>query len=67
MTELEYKEFAKRYEKFKDCNLPVRYWDDERQTLEFVYYVDRKDPDVWSNYNVSYSLFESFSAFTTIT
>lgn len=66
MIDLEYKEFVKRYEKFKDCNLPVRYWDEERQTLEFVHHEDRDDTEEWRNYNISDCLFESLSniAFT---
>ena len=66
MTDLEYKEYVKRYEKFKDCNLPVRYWDEERQTLEYVYYENKDDSEEWRNYNVSDCLFESLSniAFT---
>ena len=38
MNELEYKEFSKRYEKFQENNLPTQFWDDERQTNEFVWY-----------------------------
>lgn len=66
MTDLEYKEFAKRYEKFKNCNLPVRYWDEERQTLEYVYFENKKESEEWRNYNISDCLFESLSniAFT---
>ncbi len=45
MTDLEYKEFVKRYEKFKGCNLPVPFWDEERQVKEYVYY----DEDYYSN------------------
>lgn len=63
MTDLEYKEFVKRYEKFKDCNLPVPFWDEERQVREFVYY----DKNYYSNntddsrnyivnHNLSYAL-----------
>ena len=66
MTDLEYKEFAKRYEKFKNCNLPVRYWDEERQTLEYVYFENKEESEEWRNYNISDSLFYSLSniAFT---
>ncbi len=38
MTDSEYKEFVKRYEKFKGCNLPVPFRDEERQVKEYVYY-----------------------------
>ena len=31
-------EFEKRYEKFKKNNLPTPFFDDERQTFEYVYY-----------------------------
>ncbi len=38
MEKIDYKEFEKRYDKFKKNNLPRDFWDEERQTLEFVYY-----------------------------
>lgn len=49
MTENEYKKFCKRYEQFKECNLPELFFDDERQTAEYVYFcpnkmLDCKDP-----------------------
>ena len=66
MTEFDYKSFAKRYHKYKDCNLPVPFWDEERQVKEYVYYEDREDLEDWKKYNVSESIFESLSdiAFT---
>ena len=30
------KEFYKRYDKFKKNNLPTPFWDEKRQTLEYV-------------------------------
>lgn len=38
MTEEEYKEFLKRYDQFKDCSLPCHFWDEERQTSEYVWF-----------------------------
>lgn len=38
MNKKQKNEFLKRYEKFKKCNLPVRFFDNERQVLEYVYY-----------------------------
>ena len=38
MNKKEAKEFDKRYEKFKNNNLPTPFWDDERQTFEYVWY-----------------------------
>lgn len=38
MNKKKYKEFVKKYDKFKKNNLPTRFWDDERQTLEYVHY-----------------------------
>ena len=66
MEEFDYKSFTKRYHKFKDCNLPVPFWDEERQVKEYVYYEDRDDLEDWKKYNVSESIFESLSdiAFT---
>ncbi len=43
MNEIEYKNFIKRYDKFKKNNLPTPFWDEERQTLEYVYY-DKLSP-----------------------
>ncbi len=43
MNKKEYKEFEKRYDKFKKNNLPTSFWDDERQTLEYVYYDTEMD------------------------
>ena len=42
MKKSEYKEFMKRYDKFKNNNLPTPFWDEERQTLEFVNIGNRK-------------------------
>jgi hypothetical protein len=42
MNELEYKKFIKRYDKFKKNNLPTPFWDEERQTLEYIYFYNRK-------------------------
>ena len=36
------KEFIKRYDKFKKNNLPTLFWDEERQTLEYVYFYNGK-------------------------
>ncbi len=40
MNKKEIKEFEKRYDKFKNCNLPTPFWDKERKTLEYVYFDD---------------------------
>lgn len=42
MNESEYKEFVKRYDKFKKNNLPTPFWDEERQTMEYVYFYNGK-------------------------
>ena len=42
MNKRKYKEFLKRYDKFKKNNLPTIFWDEERQTLEYVYYDPKK-------------------------
>lgn len=47
MNKKEYREFNKRYEKFKNNNLPTPFWDEERQTLEFVHY--DYELDYWNN------------------
>ena len=43
MNKKEYQEFMKRYEKFKKNNLPTYFWDEERQTYEYVYYDNQLD------------------------
>ena len=59
MNSLEYKEFAKRYEKFKKCNLPVPFWDEERQVREYVFYDENfysNSTEEWQNYIVNIDL-----------
>lgn len=56
MNEFEYKEFMKRYDKFKKNNLPTPFWDKERQTLEYVYFYNGKsylDSEEKSNLEVN--------------
>lgn len=72
----EYKEFIKRYDKFKKNNLPTPFWDDERETFEYVYYNDeltywdnvfKSDDEVYDRkLNVNYNLIDALSdiAFT---
>lgn len=45
MEKIDYREFEKRYDKFKKNNLPKSFWDEERQTLEYVYYDFKLDRD----------------------
>ena len=40
MKKKDVEKFVKRYDKFKKCNMPVPFFDDERQTLEYVYFDD---------------------------
>lgn len=40
----EKRKMQKRYGKFDKCNLPVPFWDEKRETLEYVFY----DPDIRS-------------------
>ena len=42
MNKKQAKEFEKRYDKFKKNNLPTPFWDDERQTFEYVYFYNGK-------------------------
>lgn len=64
MKELEYKKFIKRYDKYKNNNLPTPFWDDERQILEYVYF--EKDNNNESKLEVNYKLSEALGniAFT---
>lgn len=43
MSKIDYREFEKRYDKLKKNNLPKSFWDEERQTLEYVYYDSKLD------------------------
>lgn len=47
MNKKEHKEFLKRYDKFQKNNLPTPFWDEERQTLEWVTY--KSELDYWDN------------------
>ena len=38
MKKKEYQAFLERYDKFEKNNLPTPFWDEERQTLEYVYF-----------------------------
>lgn len=42
MNEIEYKEFIKRYDEFRENNLPTPFWDEERQVLEYVYFYNKQ-------------------------
>ena len=46
MKKKQLKEFLKRYDKFKNNNLPTPFWDDERQTFEYVWF----NPEISSLY-----------------
>ena len=54
MARFDYKTFYKRYDKFKNNNLPTPFWDKERQVLEYVFY-KRDDINVYSSLNDSFS------------
>ncbi len=44
MRKKEYQDFLTRYDKFKNNNMPTPFWDDERQTLEYIYYDNKDNP-----------------------
>ena len=46
MNKKEYKEFLKRYDKFQKNNLPTPFWDDERQTLEYVHFINEEEREI---------------------
>ena len=58
MEKFDYKTFRKRYDKFKNNNLPTPFWDRERQVLEYVFYEKDK---YHSDFNISNNLTDSFS------
>lgn len=43
MPKRKFNEFMKRYDKFKNNNLPTPFWDEKRQTLEYVNIGNRKN------------------------
>ena len=43
MQKRKFNEFMKRYDKFEKNNLPTPFWDEERQTLEYVNIGNRKN------------------------
>lgn len=49
MTQEQYKNFSKRYDKFKKNNLPTPFWDDERITFEYVFYTNEKENNLKVN------------------
>ncbi len=58
MGNFNYKEFRKRYDKFKNNNLPTPFWDKERQVLEYVFF--EKD-GFHNDFNISNNLTDSFA------
>ena len=55
MTEKEYQKFITRYDKFKNNNLPTPFWDEERNTEEYVWFKDNK---LETEDNIIYALSE---------
>ena len=56
MSEEEYKKFYQRYDKFKKNNLPTLFWDEIRQTYEYVYFYNYNSPESKSRLEVNGSL-----------
>lgn len=59
MDKFDYETFNKRYDKFKNNNLPTPFFDEERQTLEYVYFDNKTDEESLSlqiNTNLSKAL-----------
>lgn len=59
MDKFDYETFNKRYDKFKNNNLPTPFFDEERQTLEYVYFDNKSDDESISlqiNANLSKAL-----------
>ena len=59
MNKFDYETFNKRYDKFKNNNLPTPFWDQERQTFEYVYFdndTDDKSISLQININLSKAL-----------
>lgn len=62
MKKKELENFLKRYDKFKNNNLPTPFWDDDRFTLEYVYNDDNIIGD--NKLNIDVSLTESLGDIT---
>lgn len=58
MKKFDYKEFNRRYDKFKNNNLPTPFWDRERQVLEYVFFEKDK---IHNELNISNNLTDSFA------
>ena len=62
MKKKEYQTFLERYNKFKNNNLPTPFWDEERQTLEYIYFDQKEkkntlnDSKLHINYNLTDAL-----------
>ena len=59
MQKKELETFLKRYDKYKNNNLPTPFWDDDRFTLEYVYRDDNIIGDSKNKIRINYSLTEA--------
>ena len=59
MKKKELETFLKRYDKYKNNNLPTPFWDDDRFTLEYVYRDDNIIGDSKNKMRINYSLTEA--------
>ena len=59
MNKKELETFLKRYDKYKNNNLPTPFWDDERFTLEYVYRDDNIIGDSKTKIRINYNLTEA--------
>ena len=66
MKKKEYQVFLERYNKFKNNNLPTPFWDEERQTLEYVYFNQKEKKKALndSKLHIAYTLTDALSDIT---
>ena len=74
MNKKEYEQFIKRYDKFNKCTLPYLFWDEERQTSEYIWFdkTQKYNPQITCNLDYAFEnfasvgLYYSYTARTTV-
>ena len=64
MKNKDYENFRKRYDKFKKYNLPTPFFDDERQTREYIWFNNSNDNELKENVTSTLSYAMEEIAFT---
>ena len=62
MQKRKFNEFMKRYDKFEKNNLPTPFWDEKRQTLEYVNIGNRKNIYNFDNINNKMKVYSNLTS-----